>query len=658
MARPLPTAGIHPVDPSPEPPTPLPGWFWLLPILALAAWWPFQPYWQSDDYLALHYARSLTRALGDFIGPQYGSQDIWLFYRPLITLSFWFDYMAGGSDPWLAHFSNVLVHGLNALLVGLIGLRFVAPGAAFAAAALWSLQPAHAGALLWTVGRVDGHTVLWCLLSIWLALRGGEGIRGARALSVLACLLALCSKELAFAVPPLVLLVVALRHRGTAAERLRQGLGHSWPHFLLLGLMFGWRAMVLGTPLGGYGGAHLQPLPMAHGLGEIAVNLLNPLRWTAGNPRAEVFASARGYVSWIGLLPTLVAVAFWLRPGRWPGLTALLLLFLVAAAPTAPFWADSGNVHNLRYFYLASIALAAVLALPGRVTIALGLLVSLPALVAIRIDYLRADRESAQMHATLLHHAAGSTQNELFVAGLPHVNRAGSVLQFHYGTDRLLQQPFAGGSVRLLALRPAAEVPGVWRISPPDRAPFALPGGTTLWFADPDDLRPAAAEELPELPLEVIGGTDLRDDAIRRLADNRLQIQIRTPGVRPEAYRVTFFTATGYLCSVIGNHGTIVEPDGHVDLRKFFVEGCWARTGETHVLRGLEVPTIHDLVTEFPALVEAGTLSADARFEERSAIHTKRVVHGDFRPTHRARSLLRFQFDRGYPASVRSVLGL
>ncbi|MBZ0150551.1 MAG: hypothetical protein K8J09_03395, partial [Planctomycetes bacterium] len=146
-------------------------WFWLLPTIAIAAWWPFAPYWQSDDFLALHYAQDLSRALHDCVGPQYGATDIWWFYRPLITLSFWLDQQLGGATPGVSFWSNVLAHATSTLLVGLIWRRFLGDRAAFAAAAAWAVLPSHLGSIAWAVGRVDSHTTVWCLATVWLCQR-------------------------------------------------------------------------------------------------------------------------------------------------------------------------------------------------------------------------------------------------------------------------------------------------------------------------------------------------------------------------------------------------------------------------------------------------------------------------------------------------------
>ena len=74
----------------------MPRWFWLLPALAAALWWPLWPYYASDDFIAVAYAQDLDAVAHDFVGPQYAATDVWSFYRPLITLSFWIDQAMPG----------------------------------------------------------------------------------------------------------------------------------------------------------------------------------------------------------------------------------------------------------------------------------------------------------------------------------------------------------------------------------------------------------------------------------------------------------------------------------------------------------------------------------------------------------------------------------
>ena len=82
------------------------------------------------------------------------------------------------------------------------------------------------------------------------------------------------------------------------------------------------------------------------------------------------------------------------------------------------------------------------------------------------------------------------------------------------------------------------------------------------------------------------------------------------------------------------NHAPEGSPDGLVDLLTFFQQAQWKPGNE--LIRGLEPSTIMDLVPEFPVLVEGGT-----------------YADGVFTPTHRARRMVTFRFDRGLPKVMR-----
>ena len=82
---------------------------WSLLLLSLLVWWPVASYWQSDDFMALHYTTNWANTWSDFVGGQYGLESLVIFYRPLITLSFALEQAIGSwSQPFLSHFTNIL----------------------------------------------------------------------------------------------------------------------------------------------------------------------------------------------------------------------------------------------------------------------------------------------------------------------------------------------------------------------------------------------------------------------------------------------------------------------------------------------------------------------------------------------------------------------
>ena len=632
----------------------MPRWFWLLPLLAMAAWWPIEPYWQSDDFLAVHYAQHGKDVLHDFVGPQYAATDVWLFYRPLITASFWLEQQLGGAWPPLSHCSNVLAHGISTLLVALLWRRFATDRQAFGAALLWAMLPSHAGSIAWAVGRVDSHTTVWCLLALLLCLRAQEraanGGRGVAWTAGLATAAALASKELAFVVPPLALLLVWLRNpHAPFASRTAGALTTTAPVWLAFGAYVPLRWLALGR-FGGYDAAAYDAVAMLNGLGQNLAHLLVPLRWI-GDPGAQFGLSSAWWLATAALPPVgaLLLALLW-QPRR---VLAAASVLLVAMAPMATFLPAWENPQTQRYWYLPTAALCGVLALPGRVFVLAILLAWAWPLVAIRSAHHAADRQTAGMHAALLREVRDGAPAPMFVAGLPNANATGTVVQLHFGLDRLLLPPFSERAVPLYALRPLFASPLAFRLHADHEAPTALPLGSTWFFADPSALG-KAPDPAPLPDLEVTG----HDGGVLDLTSPRLftllqadppHIRLQTPGVRPLAFRLTLFTANGYLATVFLDHGDGSGPDGTVDIRTWFagrrpvpvpdgyVEYWIGRiaTSDTFIGEVLDVPTTIDLVPEFPMLLEAGDVD---------------LKTGGFTATHRARRLLTFRFDRGYRA--------
>ncbi len=123
------------------------------------------------------------------------------------------------------------------------------------------------------------------------------------------------------------------------------------------------------------------------------------------------------------------------------------------------------------------------------------------------------------------------------------------------------------------------------------------------------------------------------------------------PGVKGPFFRVTLFTASGYLCCICRDHSKAAEESGRLDVARFL---AWNQVppydydiarllvGNTFLSDALPVPTTIDLVPEFPTLIEAGTFD---------------LTSNVFTPTHRARRMITFRFDRRYPEWVRKVQG-
>ncbi|MBI4248795.1 MAG: tetratricopeptide repeat protein [Elusimicrobia bacterium] len=94
-------------------------------------------------------------------------------WRPLTTSSFAFDWLIHGPKPAYFRAKNILLHGLNSVLVfQMARLLQCSPYASLAAGLLFALHPAHTEVLNPIVGRGDLLTTACFLLALWAYVRG------------------------------------------------------------------------------------------------------------------------------------------------------------------------------------------------------------------------------------------------------------------------------------------------------------------------------------------------------------------------------------------------------------------------------------------------------------------------------------------------------
>ena len=152
-------------------------------------------------------------------------------YTPLVELSFMLEKHLFGLAPGLFHLTNVLLHGLNSLLVFLF-LRRLARNAAGAwlAAAFFAVHPLHVESVAWVTERKDMLSALFYLLGLTFYLRrrdgGGTWNGWAAWLSGLAAFL---SKPLAVTLPAACLLCDYYRQGRVE----RKAVARLWPLWAL-----------------------------------------------------------------------------------------------------------------------------------------------------------------------------------------------------------------------------------------------------------------------------------------------------------------------------------------------------------------------------------------------------------------------------------------
>lgn len=134
--------------------------------------------------------------------------------RPVSYLSFALNYYLWGEDAFSFHVVNLLIHGLNALLVFRIFSTLLARAdpqktatevriLSALAAALWSVNPVQTQAVVYIVQRMTLLSSFFALLSFYFFIQWRAGTRGKwySVLSLAAWLLAVGSKENAFLLP-------------------------------------------------------------------------------------------------------------------------------------------------------------------------------------------------------------------------------------------------------------------------------------------------------------------------------------------------------------------------------------------------------------------------------------------------------------------------
>ncbi|ABW68214.1 tetratricopeptide repeat protein [Desulfosudis oleivorans] len=121
----------------------------------------------DDDYYITH-----NMTLAGFSG----LKRIWLEpgatpqYYPLVFTSFWLEYHLFGLNPAVFHFTNILLHAANAVLVWLILARLRLPWA-WPAAALFALHPVNVESVAWISERKNVLSGMFVLLSLLFLIR-------------------------------------------------------------------------------------------------------------------------------------------------------------------------------------------------------------------------------------------------------------------------------------------------------------------------------------------------------------------------------------------------------------------------------------------------------------------------------------------------------
>lgn len=205
-----------------------------------------------DDVVLIHRSYNLHdwSALPATLGTHFWaeSQERSLYYRPLITLTFFLDLKLWGLNPFGFHLTNVLAHLVTSLCVLWLARRLTGDDVAgFAAGALFAVHPLHTESVAFISGRTDIFATLFFLLALLGYARWRAGDRlPTYAASLTMFALALASKEVAVTLPLILALYDWERGDLRTLRAAASALPRYAPYGLVLGLYWVARLAVIG----------------------------------------------------------------------------------------------------------------------------------------------------------------------------------------------------------------------------------------------------------------------------------------------------------------------------------------------------------------------------------------------------------------------------
>ena len=337
-------------------------------VAAVALYLPTVRYGYVQDDRAIIVANpaahSVAAAVRAFAEPYWPRESGAGLYRPITILSYAVDWSlsgGGGRAGWL-HFMNALWHGLAAVLLTAVVMRWLPAIAAVGAGLVFAWHPVHVEAVASLVGRAELLAAVGILGAV-LAARRGWWVA-----AVLCAALAMLSKEHGVIAGVVILLDRWLQ--GPEARRyplgLWIGLGAATAGFVAAWLAIGGAGASDAAAVLSGGGLALRLAMALPAILRAAVLLIWPL--SLSSDYSPQVLPARDGLSAAAVLGAILVVAipmsvFWCRR-RAPAVAFAAALAALSYLPTANLLFASGVVLAERNLYLA-IALPAALVATG-----------------------------------------------------------------------------------------------------------------------------------------------------------------------------------------------------------------------------------------------------------------------------------------------------
>lgn len=292
----------------------------------------------SDDYTLRQMAQS----------EDLGSNSGW-FFRP-VPLLLWRGLLALVESPVALHLLNLLLHGLNAYLVALLGYAMgMRREVAIGAAALFLTFPVLAEAVVWAAGVQDVLMTTMALGAVVLCAREAPGV-GRIAVVCGLLVIGFGSKETAVSIPVLIALCWATPERVRRHWKMYAAIAAVTVLYLAVRLPMGVGGDYFGAPTRYF---FKQMIAVAFG------TLAAP--WRAPSSTYEQWQAFIG----VGLVVLLLVHAFltWRRAdARLQRDLRLGVWVLASIAPVFTLFYVGPTLEGSRYLYLASCAWSLILA--------------------------------------------------------------------------------------------------------------------------------------------------------------------------------------------------------------------------------------------------------------------------------------------------------
>jgi len=275
-------------------------------------------------------------------------------YFPLTYTSFRIERSLWGLNPIGYHWTNILLHVANALLIWCLLARLKVPGA-WLAAMIFALHPVQVESVAWITERKNVLMVFFFLLTLlaWIAFVDERTRRPWRfyVLALILYVLSLSAKTTACTLPAALLSILWLQKKSIDKRRLLQVLP-----FLVLGFSMGlltvwWERYHQGTH--GTLFPFLSPLERAlvasHAVWFYLGKLIWPANLTFIYPKWTIAVTRAPDYAWLLAGMVLGAVIYFARRSLGRGVEVAAILFVATLSPVLGFI----MLYTFRYTFVA-----------------------------------------------------------------------------------------------------------------------------------------------------------------------------------------------------------------------------------------------------------------------------------------------------------------